>query len=386
VQAPPPHVATSLGLELEVQQPAQRRAEELGAGELRGCGARSFGAFKGFSGELGARPSSLDVLETVGSGAKGTVFKVFNSETGETLALKSPKGSDARRACSSPSSPCPHSAMRHENVVQLKGSSEDGSIVMEFVDGRSLADVIGDEGEMSEVGVRRLVVEILRGLRYLHDRGVVHSDLKPANVLIDKASGKAKIVDIPCCDGLRAELRAGGLAVPQGTPVFMAPETVRTGAHNKSSDIWSFGCLVLNLLTGRLPWDELDNSFAAMFRIGHGEHPSIPSSLSPAATDFLMKCFEPKADLRATAEELLSHDFLASPCSSFEEILFPALSSSVHSSVEASQILAEEVAQCLAPQAALSTIRLRSPIAKSCCGAARQRAMQKGLKLKPLAV
>jgi serine/threonine protein kinase len=85
---------------------------------------------------------------------------------------------------------------------------------------------------------------------------------------------------------------------------------VRSGEHAASADIWAIGCSVVQLISGRIPWDEEDTSFSALFKIGNGQHPKLPENLSPEAEAFLLACFQP-AETRPSAQELLSHPFVA---------------------------------------------------------------------------
>ena len=99
-----------------------------------------------------------------------------------------------------------------------------------------------------------------------------------------------------------------------GTPMYMSPEVIRGDNPGKagSVDIWSLGCVILEMATGRRPWASLDNEWAIMYNIAQGNPPQLPSAdqLSPQGVDFLEKCFTRDPKLRATASELLQHEWI----------------------------------------------------------------------------
>jgi mitogen-activated protein kinase kinase kinase len=99
-----------------------------------------------------------------------------------------------------------------------------------------------------------------------------------------------------------------------GTPMYMSPELIRGDNPGKagSVDIWSLGCVILEMATGRRPWASLDNEWAIMYNIAQGNPPQLPSpdQLSPQGVDFLEKCFARDPKQRATASELLQHEWI----------------------------------------------------------------------------
>uniref|UniRef100_A0A0C3T2R6 Protein kinase domain-containing protein n=1 Tax=Guillardia theta (strain CCMP2712) TaxID=905079 RepID=A0A0C3T2R6_GUITC len=179
--------------------------------------------------------------------------------------------------------------------------------MMEYVDGQSLAQVLEEQGRgFSEGRAAAILRQVLLGLKYLHANQVVHGDIKPANILLVRETGSVKIADL----GTATEEAAGRALLPFGTPGFMAPEVVRDGVPNFLSDIWSLGCTVLQLLTGKLPWSEDDNKFSAMLKAGQGKHPQFPRGLKPDTLSFLESCFQPSYMDRPSAETLLCHPFV----------------------------------------------------------------------------
>lgn len=99
-----------------------------------------------------------------------------------------------------------------------------------------------------------------------------------------------------------------------GTPMYMSPEVIRGGSTGRHGavDVWSLGCVILEMATGRRPWASMDNEWAIMYHIAQGDPPQLPSrdQLSDTGIDFLKKCFERDPAKRASAVELLQHEWI----------------------------------------------------------------------------
>ncbi|KAF8560706.1 hypothetical protein P879_09565 [Paragonimus westermani] len=206
-----------------------------------------------------------------------------------------------------------HSRLAHPNIVCYLGAVlQDGQlkILMELVPGGSLTSLLKKYGPLKEPAVAEYSEQILQGLNYLHSHRILHRDIKADNILIDQFTGVVKISDFGVSKrlvGLHAQAQSF-----KGTIQYMAPELIdnRQG-YGFSIDIWSFGCTVVQMLTGTIPFKEYDNPGAILYKCGnYGTGPAIPDHVSDLCRAFVLRTFEPKAANRPTAAVLLSDPFV----------------------------------------------------------------------------
>jgi cell division control protein CDC15 len=179
--------------------------------------------------------------------------------------------------------------------------------VLEYVEGGSLAGIIKKQGPLSEALAAKFVKQVLEGLLYLHSQGVIHRDIKGANILKTK-DGQVKLADFGVATKLSETVKSMSFA---GTPYWMAPEIVENGHGTSACDIWSLGCTVIELITGYPPFYDLD-VMPALYRLVQDPHPPLPSGISGKLTDFLLACFQKEPLIRVSAAKLLNHKFIVS--------------------------------------------------------------------------
>ncbi|PWZ02484.1 Pkinase-domain-containing protein [Testicularia cyperi] len=268
----------------------------------------------------------------IGAGSFGNVFLGMNAKTGLLMAVKQvelPSGDshlDQRKKGMLEALEREIKLLKtleHENIVQYLDSFADRThlnIFLEYVPGGSIVALLRNYGAFEEPLVRNFVRQILKGLSFLHDRGIMHRDIKGANILVDNKGG-IKISDFGISKKVESDLVLAAGAAPgskssaanrpslQGSVFWMAPEVVKQTSYTIKADIWSLGCLVVEMISGTHPWAEL-NQMQALFQIGMGRKPSLPDEISNECKDFLEKTFELDHNRRPSADELLSHPFM----------------------------------------------------------------------------
>ncbi|KAH0910758.1 hypothetical protein HID58_034079, partial [Brassica napus] len=253
----------------------------------------------------------------LGRGSFGSVFEGISGD-GDFFAVKEvsllEQGSQAQECIQQLEGEIALlSQLQHQNIVRYRGTAKDGSnlyIFLELVTQGSLSKLYQRYQLMDSV-VSTYTRQILDGLKYLHDKGFIHRDIKCANILVD-ANGAVKLADF----GLAKVSKLNDIKSCKGTPFWMAPEVInpkRTDGYGSSADIWSLGCTVLEMLTGQIPYCDLENPVQALYRIGRGVLPDIPDTLSLDGRDFITECLKVDPEERPTAAELLNHPFVRRP-------------------------------------------------------------------------
>lgn len=265
--------------------------------------------------------------QLIGKGTFGRVYLGMNATTGEFLAVKevevNPKAAQGDKkkmqelvaALDQEIDTMQH--LDHVNIVQYLGCERKEtsiSIFLEYISGGSIGSCLRKHGKFEEPVVASLTRQTLSGLAYLHREGILHRDLKADNILLD-LDGTCKISDFGISkktDNIYGNDKTNSM---QGSVFWMAPEVIRSQGEGYSAkvDIWSLGCVVLEMFAGRRPWSK-DEAIGAIYKIANGETPPIPEDIreeiSPIAIAFMLDCFTVDPTDRPTADVLLSqHPF-----------------------------------------------------------------------------
>lgn len=253
----------------------------------------------------------------IGEGQYGKVYTCISVDTGELMAMKEIRfqPNDHKTIKETADELKIFEGIKHPNLVRYFGVElhrEEMYIFMEYCDEGTLEEV-------SRLGLQEHVIrlyskQITVAINVLHEHGIVHRDIKGANIFLT-SSGLIKLGDFGCSVKLKnnAQTMPGEVNSTLGTAAYMAPEVITRAkgeGHGRAADIWSLGCVVIEMVTGKRPWHEFEHNFQIMYKVGMGHKPPIPERLSPEGKDFLSHCLESDPKIRWTASQLLDHAFV----------------------------------------------------------------------------
>ncbi len=265
----------------------------------------------------GKKIGPYTVLTEIGSGGMAVVYKAEQSSLGRLVAIKelrSELASDPSLITRFEREAKCVAALAHQNIVHIYDYITRGTsmfIVMEFVEGIDLYDLLNKVERLNPDIAAIIALQAARALEYAHFRGVVHRDFKPSNLMITK-QGEVKLMDFGIArDESFDDLTRPGTAL--GTPAYMSPEQIMGERVDFRSDIFSFGIVLYQMVTGKKPFVE-DDTKSVMQRIltepyvmPRRLYPDIPWSLQR----ILKKCLEKKPERRYKSTELLRRDLEA---------------------------------------------------------------------------
>jgi len=259
--------------------------------------------------------------EMIGKGSFGQVYAGLDLQSGRLLAVKrvakssrdSEDDLDCKEILALESEIKLLRTLYHPNIVAYLGTERAKGglhIFLEYVGGGSIAAVLSKFGAFSESVVRRYTSQVLAGLTYLHAEGIIHRDLKCANMLLEH-SGMVKLADFGCskrvADAL-SMMKSDKEHTTIGTCQYMAPEVVKEEGYGRSADIWSLGMCVHEMCTGTLPWPTPAN---AVYKLCMSDEvPPPPEQLTVEGAVFLGRCLEREPSKRPEARALQSDIFL----------------------------------------------------------------------------
>jgi class 3 adenylate cyclase len=273
------------------------RAEKEDVFEVVWTDAASYREIRQGATGLANLPSRYEMLGQVGTGGAGIVYRVRDLETGEIIALKILKpeiASDPTVQESFKNELCLARKITHKNVCRIHEFTRSNGTVytsMEFVEGETLLSLLNRSGALPLSRALEIARQICAGLSEAHAQGIVHCDLKPANLMVDRA-GIVKIMDF----GVARLAQAGGKLTGTivGTPAYMAPEQAASKPVDGRTDIYALGLVIYEMVTGTPAFDGDTPVAIALKQIR--ETPKRPrklvSSLPARMESAIMKCLE----------------------------------------------------------------------------------------------
>ncbi|AOA63360.1 MAP kinase kinase kinase [Komagataella phaffii CBS 7435] len=267
--------------------------------------------------------------EMIGKGTYGKVFLALNVTTGEMMAVKqvdlpsSGHNSSVFKEVVDAilSEVDTLSDLDHDNIVQYLGFEQRAqtyTLFLEYVAGGSVGWCLRVFGRFPEEVIRFLTKQVLEGLAYIHSRGILHRDLKGDNLLLE-TDGTCKITDFGISKRSRNIYSNDAEMSMQGSIFWMAPEVIDNVVNDKKQgysakvDVWSLGCVVLEMFAGKRPWSNFE-VISAMYNLGRSKSAppisdEVKAYISSDGIDFINKCFTVDPDERPTAQSLICHPF-----------------------------------------------------------------------------
>jgi protein-serine/threonine kinase len=267
---------------------------------------------------INANPTPyFQVLSKAGEGASGCVYLARSKRlNGQCIAIKKIDLTKQSRKELIVNEILVMKDSQHPNIVNfieayLNGPS-DLWVIMEYMEGGSLTDVIDNNSKITEEQISCICYETTKGLQHLHKKNFIHRDIKSDNVLLD-AYGNVKITDFGFCAKLTSEKSKRATMV--GTPYWMAPEVVRQKEYDEKVDVWSLGIMTIEMIEGEPPYLN-EEPLKALYLIASNGTPTLkhPELLSNDIMDFLTVCLCVEVKFRATTDNLLSHKFFKKAC------------------------------------------------------------------------
>ena len=260
------------------------------------------------------RVAKFELIERLGEGAMGVVWKAYDSVLRRYVALKMlpPTAGKTRAARDRFLTEARAAAvLQHPHIItvyDLGEAEQQLYIAMELVEGSDLSDLIGQRAPLALERKLDIVIDLLEGLHYAHQRGVIHRDVKPSNVRIG-ADGRVKLMDFGIARLQSAE--APDSAAIAGTPNYMAPEQITNGPVRPATDVFAAGGLLYELLTYRRPF-EAESLQGVLYRVLTQDPeplralaPSIPAALERVVNKAMQKAPEDRYDSAAKLRQAL---------------------------------------------------------------------------------
>eukprot|EP00892_Ulva_mutabilis_P007689 jgi/Ulvmu1/5292/UM022_0086.1 len=249
------------------------------------------------------------VIDLVGEGSFGKVYKGRRRSTGQTTAMKfiMKHGKTARDIRNLRQEIEILRNLKHENIIQMLDTFETNDefcVVTEFAQGE-LFEILEDDKRLPEPIVRNIAKQLVRALHYLHHNRIIHRDMKPQNILVG-SGGAVKLCDFGFARAMSCQTMV--LTSIKGTPLYMAPELVQERTYTRTVDLWSLGVILYELYCGQPPF--FTSNLVSLVNLIVSDPVRYPSSLSPEFKDFLQGLLNKKPENRLDWPDLLSHPFV----------------------------------------------------------------------------
>ena len=245
----------------------------------------------------------------IGRGGSGTVHLAHDEVLGRTVAIKRIgmlPGADSADMQRAEREARLAASLNHPHVVAVFDLVEEDDchyLVMEYVPGRTLSEMVRADGPLEASAAAALLAQTADALSDAHDGGIVHRDVKPSNILV--SGGVAKLSDFGIARSANdASLTQTGLVT--GSPAYLAPEVASGATATPASDVWSLGATLFHAAAGRPPYDVGDNLIGALYKIVHEEPPSLPDGHPMAGLLSVMLVRDPQErwPMRRVRDEL----------------------------------------------------------------------------------
>ncbi|KAG1502948.1 hypothetical protein G6F53_010747 [Rhizopus delemar] len=246
-------------------------------------------------------------VKRVGQGASGSVFVALSLATNTKVAVKQMDLSSQPRKELIVNEILVMKESQHPNIVNYLDSFLIGNnvlwVVMEYMEGGALTDVIDNNSTMTEQQIATVCLESIHGLHHLHSQNIIHRDIKSDNILLN-AHGHVKISDFGFCAKLTDQKRKRATMI--GTPYWMAPEVVKQKEYGAKVDIWSLGIMAIEMIENEPPYLD-EEPLKALYLIATNGTPTLkhPERLSTELKSFLAVCLCVDVRSRANSAELL---------------------------------------------------------------------------------
>jgi serine/threonine protein kinase/Tol biopolymer transport system component len=265
----------------------------------------------------GTKLGAYEITGAIGAGGMGEVYEAHDTKLGRNVAIKilpEAFAHDAERLARFQREAKILASLNHPNIATIHGLEQSNStqfLVMELIAGETLADRIKREGPVPVEDALKIAVQIAEALEAAHEKGIIHRDLKPANVKVTP-EGKVKVLDFGLAKAFAGDVAdsnpsqsptLSAVATMQGvllgTAAYMSPEQARGKAVDKRTDIWAFGCVLYELLTGKQAFrgDDITEILAAVVR-AEPDWQALPPAVPAQVRDLLRRCLQKDKALR----------------------------------------------------------------------------------------